>query len=225
MMSKKKGWYLVYPFLVFLSRFIFMIVVFHVTASFSSITIQLMVVSIVDLVLILLMFLFLYRYLNSQSVKQFPISLAHLIYFFGVMVLQSLMTYMMVQSFPTPANQIGIDSIYRVSMQTGNLALIFFGIDSFLQPIFEEFLFRGLIMELYFKGSKYYLDVLLSALLFALCHLISGFSWTSFSYYFFGGLVFPLIYRRTRSIYYPILLHLNFNFLGHILYDFWSRVF
>lgn len=185
MMSKKKGWYLVYPFLVFLNRFIFMIVGFHVTASFSSITIQLMVVSIVDLVLILLMFLFLYRYLNSQSVKQFPISLAHLIYFFGVMVLQSLMTYMMVQSFPRSANQLGIDSIYRVSIQSGNLSLIWFGIHSFLQPIFEEFLFRGLIMELYFKGAKYYLDVLLSALLFALCHLISGFlglvSHTTFS--------------------------------------------
>lgn len=53
-----------------------------------------------------------------------------------------------------------------------------------LVPIFEEIVCRGVIQQTYFKDSPFYFDVLISAIIFAIGHLI-------------GGIFYPLLFYCT----------------------------
>lgn len=81
-------------------------------------------------------------------------------------------------------------------------------------PILEETLDRGYLMNTFFTKSKYYLDVILSGLIFGLSHLIlSHRDPISLLYYSLIGLFFALIYRWTKNLTITILCHSFFNFL------------
>ena len=81
-------------------------------------------------------------------------------------------------------------------------------------PILEETLDRGYLMNIFFSKSKYYLDVILSGLIFGLSHLIlSHRDPISLLYYSLIGLFFALVYRWTKNLKIPILCHSFFNFL------------
>ena len=81
-------------------------------------------------------------------------------------------------------------------------------------PILEETLDRGYLMNTFFPKSKYYLDVILSGLIFGLSHLIlSHRDPISLLYYSLIGLFFALIYRWTKNLTITILCHSFFNFL------------
>ena len=83
-------------------------------------------------------------------------------------------------------------------------------------PILEETLDRGYFMNTFFPQSKYYLDVILSALIFGLSHLIlTHRDLISLIIYSFAGLFFALIYRWTKNLKITILCHSFFNFLNH----------
>ena len=83
-------------------------------------------------------------------------------------------------------------------------------------PILEELVYRGVLMTSFFDKSKFFLDCLLSAVLFSVAHLSSyGFSLDVFRGYAVMGLVLALLFRKTRSIYPPILVHMAWNiYLG-----------
>ena len=81
-----------------------------------------------------------------------------------------------------------------------------------LAPIFEELVFRKLLMDrLLVLGDK--MAILLSALAFGAFH---G-NLYQFFYAFLVGLVFGYIYARTRDIKYPMILHAVVNFIGSIV--------
>ena len=81
-------------------------------------------------------------------------------------------------------------------------------------PISEELIDRGYFMNTFFPQSKYYLDVILSALIFGLSHLVlSHRDPISLIIYSFVGLFFALVYRWTKNLKITILCHSFFNFL------------
>ena len=83
-------------------------------------------------------------------------------------------------------------------------------------PVSEELIDRGYFMNTFFPKSKYYLDVILSGLIFGLSHLIlSHRDPISLLYYSLIGLFFALVYRYTSNIRLTILCHSFFNFLNH----------
>lgn len=83
-------------------------------------------------------------------------------------------------------------------------------------PIFEESVDRGYFMNTFFPNSKYYLDVILSALIFGLSHLVfSHRDPISLMFYSLGGLFYALVYRWTRNLKITILCHSFFNFLTY----------
>lgn len=85
-----------------------------------------------------------------------------------------------------------------------------------LGPILEELVHRGYFMNSFFPKSKYYLDVILSALIFGLSHLVlSHRDLISLMVYSFFGLFFALVYRWTKSLKITILCHSFINFLIH----------
>ena len=81
-------------------------------------------------------------------------------------------------------------------------------------PISEELIDRGYFMNTFFPQSKYYLDVILSALIFGISHLIlTHRDPIGLIIYSFIGLFFALVYRWTKNLKITILCHSFFNFL------------
>lgn len=81
-------------------------------------------------------------------------------------------------------------------------------------PISEELIDRGYFMNTFFPQSKYYLDVILSSLIFGLSHLIlTHRDPISLIIYIFVGFFFAIVYRWTKNLKITILCHSFFNFL------------
>lgn len=84
-------------------------------------------------------------------------------------------------------------------------------------PILEELIHRGYFMNTFFPQSKYYLDVILSALIFGISHLVlSHRDPISLIIYSLGGLFYALVYRWTKNLKITILCHSFFNFLIYV---------
>lgn len=79
-------------------------------------------------------------------------------------------------------------------------------------PILEEYIFRKQIVD---KLSRYgeKTAILFSALTFGLFHM----NLFQFFYAFGLGAIFAYVYTRTRSLGYPIVMHMIVNFQGSIL--------
>ena len=95
--------------------------------------------------------------------------------------------------------------------------LLFFILSVIIGPILEELIHRGYFMNTFFPQSKYYLDVILSALIFGLSHLILIHrDPISLIIYSLGGLFYALVYRWTKNLNLTILCHSFFNFLIYV---------
>ena len=119
--------------------------------------------------------------------------------------------------FPPTRNEIAYQ--LDVPTFTGATAfLMYFFYPVIAGPIFEDMIYRGLVMTALEKGKKWGLDVLGSAALFGVLH-ISNHGWvlTDFVFYMGGGLIFAVLFRVTKSIYWPIGLHIVYNGIGQIL--------
>jgi len=119
--------------------------------------------------------------------------------------------------FPPTRNEIS----YQLSTPnfTGATAfLMYFFYPVIAGPIFEEMIYRGLVMTALEKGKKWGLDVLGSAILFGILH-ISNHGWVlaDFFVYMGGGLIFAVFFKVTKSIYWPIGLHIVDNAIAQIL--------
>lgn len=102
----------------------------------------------------------------------------------------------------------------------GISATLFFVLATIISPMIEEFIFRGYLMNIFFKESKFHLDVLLSGLLFAAFHLIHQYrDPVTFALYFCSGLFLAAVYKKTKDIRLPIFLHAFSNFL-----TFWKPI-
>ena len=97
---------------------------------------------------------------------------------------------------------------------------LFFVLATVTSPMIEEFIFRGYLMNVFFKESKFHLDVLLSGFLFAAFHLIHQYrDPVTFSLYFCSGLFLAAVYKKHKDIRLPIFLHGFSNFL-----TFWKPI-
>ena len=102
----------------------------------------------------------------------------------------------------------------------GISATLFFVLATIISPMIEEFIFRGYLMNVFFKESKFHLDVLLSGFLFAAFHLIHQYrDPVTFALYFCSGLFFAAVYKKSKDIRLPIFLHAFSNFL-----TFWKPI-
>ena len=102
----------------------------------------------------------------------------------------------------------------------GISATLFFVLATVTSPMIEEFIFRGYLMNVFFKENKFHLDVLLSGFLFAAFHLIYQYrDPVTFALYFCSGLFLAAVYKKHKDIRLPILLHAFSNFL-----TFWKPI-
>ena len=139
--------------------------------------------------------------------------------FYSFLALLAFVVWNFVTFFIFPPTKNEISYQLDVPTFTGATAfLMYFFYPVIAGPIFEEMIYRGLVMTALEKGKKWGLDVLGSAILFGILH-ISNHGWvlTDFFVYMGGGLIFAVLFRVTKSIYWPIGLHIVYNGIGQIL--------
>ena len=139
--------------------------------------------------------------------------------FYSFLALLAFVIWNFVKAFLFPPTQNGISYQLDLPTFTGATAfLMYFFYPVIAGPIFEEMIYRGLVMTALEKGKKWGLDVLGSAALFGILH-ISNHGWvlTDFFVYMGGGLIMAVFFRVTKSIYWPIGLHIVNNAIPQIL--------
>ena len=126
-------------------------------------------------------------------------------------------------SFLTPAtsNQMALNELVEMTGRQELLYLLL--ITCLLGPITEELVYRGVLMNTFLKDSPWYGDVLLSACVFGYVHVSSGLTPLAFFTYASGGAIYAFLYRKTHSLYYPILLHIMINIAA--FWELWILVF
>ena len=139
--------------------------------------------------------------------------------FYSFLALLAFFVWNLVTFFIFPSTQNTISYQLDFPTFTGVTAfLMYFFYPVIAGPIFEEMIYRGLVMTALEKGKKWGLDVLGSAALFGILH-ISNHGWvlTDFFVYMGGGLIMAVFFRVTKSIYWPIGLHIVNNAIPQIL--------
>ena len=126
-------------------------------------------------------------------------------------------------SFLTPAtsNQMALNELVEMTGRPELLYLLL--ITCLLGPITEELVYRGVLMNTFLKDSPWYGDVLLSACVFGYVHVSSGLTPLAFFTYASGGAICAFLYRKTHSLYYPILLHIMINITA--FWELWVLLF
>ena len=126
-------------------------------------------------------------------------------------------------SFLTPAtsNQMALNELVEMTGRQELLYLLL--ITCLLGPITEELVYRGVLMNTFLKDSPWYGDVLLSACIFGYVHVSSGLTPLAFFTYASGGAILAFLYRKTHSLYYPILLHIMINIVA--FWELWVLLF
>ena len=153
-----------------------------------------------------------WQQINSRKFKG-----SYLFYSFLALLAFVIWNFVTFFIFPPTRNEISYQ--HAAPTFTGATAfLMYFFYPVIAGPIFEEMIYRGLVMTALEKGKKWGLDVLGSAALFGILH-ISDYGWvlTDFVYYMGGGLIFAVLFRVTKSIYWPIGLHIVYNGIGQLL--------
>ena len=139
--------------------------------------------------------------------------------FYSFLAFLALFIWNFIKFFLFPPTQNGLAYQFAAPTFTGATAfLMYFFYPVIAGPIFEEMIYRGLVMTALEKGKKWGLDVLGSAALFGILHISShGWILTDFFVYMGGGIIFGVLFRVTKSIYWPIGLHIVYNGIGQIL--------
>jgi len=167
---------------------------------------------VVLLALIVMVWSGKWQKINSRKFKG-----SYLFYSFLALLAFVIWNFVTFYLLPSTKNEIAYQ--LDVPTFTGATAfLMYFFYPVIAGPIFEEIIYRGLMMTALEKGRKWGLDVLGSAALFGILH-ISNHGWvlTDFFVYMGGGLIFAVLFRVTKSIYWPIGLHIVYNGIGQIL--------
>ena len=125
-----------------------------------------------------------WQQINSRKFK-----VSYLFYFFLALLAFFVWNFVKAILFPPTQNAIS----YQLDLPTftGPTAfLMYFFYPVIAGPIFEEMIYRGLVMTALEKGKKWGLDVLGSAALFGILHISShGWVLTDFFVYMGGGLI------------------------------------
>ncbi len=152
-----------------------------------------------------------------QKIKSRKFKRSYLFYSFLALLAFVVWNFVTFFLFPPTRNEISYQ--HAAPTFTGATAfLMYFFYPVIAGPIFEDMIYRGLVMTALEKGKKWGLDVLGSAILFGILHISShGWVLTDFVFYMGGGLIFAVLFRMTKSIYWPIGLHIVYNGIGQLL--------
>lgn len=183
---------------------------FHLKGTLGIINIQQQVIlSAVGLIPLALIIYTFRKFLDRKTIRsigfsiknRFPDLGAGFIIAMVIMAGGSLILY--------ATNQIGLTAIpFKVSGIL--LSFILF----IIVALNEEILFRGYILNNLLDTSNKYVALLISALIFSMLHSLNpNFSFLAFINILLAGIILGSTYIYTRNIWFPISLHLFWNFM------------
>lgn len=88
--------------------------------------------------------------------------------------------------------------------QNANIVVMTIMMGALFAPLAEELLFRGILMNMFFK-NRFWPGIILSGLVFGLAH--SNNTWTGALLYIVLGGILAFIYKRTNNLKITIMLH------------------
>jgi membrane protease YdiL (CAAX protease family) len=119
---------------------------------------------------------------------------------------------------PTNKEQIAVKYLKSALDEPLTLFIALFSI-LIVAPIFEEFLFRGILLSYFKTKTSLFKSIILSSLIFSLFHFspAQGSENVSliFTLFVFASYL-GFVYEKTRSLYTSILLHVTFNSISVI---------
>ena len=81
-----------------------------------------------------------------------------------------------------------------------------------IRPVTEELIFRGALVNAYFKGWKLYAEIWLPALIYSGLHFLHNpFSLGASIIYLLPSVIFGILYYRSKTLLAPILAHILLN--------------
>ncbi|MGQ9819383.1 MAG: lysostaphin resistance A-like protein [Candidatus Kapaibacteriales bacterium] len=117
---------------------------------------------------------------------------------------------------PVVAIMMFIDGVSINSFSVYNFVSLFFII--FINAFNEEIIFRGYVFQLFAERRSPYATVLVFSVIFALAHLSNpNLLPIGFFNIFLAGVVFSIMYLRTKSLWLGIGFHTGWNFFQLIL--------
>lgn len=131
-----------------------------------------------------------------------------------ILVMNFTFNFIMNQFFNTTntANQENIKSILSLN----STVLIVFSLSAVLiAPFVEEFIFRGIVINYFFKHSSWWINIILSGLLFSLGHASQNI--ISFALYATMGMILAYVYKSSGQIKMSIAVHMLNNGVAMVL--------
>ena len=157
---------------------------------------------------LLLAVIYLLVFAGKQTFH-FKWQLRYFIYLLLGYIISYMSDFLLSYFIPSSSNQISLnETIEMIGRQELPYFLL---IACFIGPITEELIYRGVLMTTFLKNSPWYGDVLLSAIIFGYIHINFALTPLAFFIYVSGGLILALLYRMTKNLYYPILVHIFIN--------------
>lgn len=158
---------------------------------------------------------------EGRKIMQFKWQPRYFIYLLLGYIISYMSDFLLSYFIPSSSNQISLnETIEMIGRQELPYFLL---IVCFIGPITEEFIYRGVLMTTFFKNSPWYGDILLSAIIFGCIHINFALTPLAFFIYASGGLILALLYRMTKNLYYPIVLHILINITA--FWDLWLLLF
>ena len=163
---------------------------------------------LIESVVLLLAVIYLLVFAGKQTFH-FKWHLRYFIYLLLGYIISYMSDFFLSYFIPSSSNQISLNE--TIEMMGRQEYPYFLLIACFIGPIAEELIYRGVLMTTLFKNSPWYGDVLLSAIIFGYIHINFALTPLAFFIYASGGLILALLYRMTKNLYYPILVHILIN--------------
>ena len=157
----------------------------------------------------------------GKKTFHFKWQLRNFIYLLLGYIISYMSDYFLSYFIPSSSNQISLNE--TVEMMGRQELPYFLLIVCFIGPIAEELIYRGVLMTAFFKNSPWYGDVLLSAIIFGCIHINFALTPLAFFIYASGGLILALLYRMTKTLYYPIVVHILINITA--FWNLWLLLF
>ena len=148
------------------------------------------------------------RFLDRKSISTIGFSIKNRISDLGAGFIIALIFMVGGSLILYATNEIGLSSIpFKVS------GIIFSFILFVFVALNEEILFRGYILNNLLDSTNKYVALLISALIFSMLHSLNpNFSFIAFINILLAGIILGSTYIFTRNLWFPISLHLFWNF-------------
>ena len=157
----------------------------------------------------------------GKKTFHFKWQLRYFIYLLLGYIILYMSDFLLSYFIPSSSNQISLnETIEMIGRQELPYFLL---IACFIGPIAEELIYRGVLMTTFFKNSPWYGDVLLSAIIFGCIHINFALTPLAFFIYASGGLILAILYRMTKTLYYPIVVHILINITA--FWNLWLLLF